>query len=84
MPQVIRSSRRDAPAQTRLGNVSARILKRNQFATSARYLVASSVTNYRTLHEPYHASCILSRRTDIGNLAEINALNAIVVILIIV
>lgn len=28
--------------QTRPGNVSARILKRNQFATSARYLAASS------------------------------------------
>lgn len=37
VPQAIQSSRRDAPVQTRPGNVSARILKRNQFATSARY-----------------------------------------------
>jgi len=42
VPQVIRSYQRDAPVQTRPGNVSARILKRNQFATSARYLAASS------------------------------------------
>lgn len=37
VPRAIQSSRRDAPVQTRPGNVSARILKRNQFATSARY-----------------------------------------------
>lgn len=37
VPQAIQSSQRDAPVQTRPGNVSARILKRNQFATSARY-----------------------------------------------
>lgn len=60
VPQVIRSSRRDAPVQTRPGNVSARILKRNQFATSARYLAASSALII-AIHEACRPSCIFSQ-----------------------
>lgn len=59
VPQVIRSSRRDAPVQTRPGNVSARILKRNQFATSARYLAASSALII-AIHEACRPSRIFS------------------------
>lgn len=64
VPQVIRSSRRDAPVQTRPGNVSARILKRNQFATSARYLAASSALII-AIHGNSRDSRVSSRPADI-------------------